>query len=61
MPLFGSKKKADGGDDAIVAGGTAGDNDAEVFSMRGHEAAPMVRSISLFRNRRGNSLTRCCY
>ena len=40
MPLFGSKKKADGGDAIVAGGGIAGDNDAaEVFSMRGREAA----------------------
>lgn len=52
MPLFGKKKSAvdDGADKAIVAGGI--DNiDAEVFSMRGREAASVVRFVSFLRAR----------
>ena len=48
MPLFGKKSAVDEGrgDKAIVAGGI--DVDTEVFSMRGREAAAVVRSFLSF-------------
>lgn len=49
MPLFGKKKTSEGGNGAIV-GAAAGsiDDAAEVFSMRGREAASLVRSFCFF-------------
>lgn len=53
MPLFGKKKSAvdDGADKAIVAGGIDTVVDAEVFSMRGREAASVVRFVPFSRAR----------